>query len=98
MNAAGDAGACSSSVLFIPQITQTDTRKLHRLEGCCMEVGRLSRRMRRGRWRGLPRAVVGATLEPRAMQTVVPGRHRARVPEHHVLRERVVQPLQHGMQ
>ena len=62
-----------------------------------MEVGRLSRRMRRGRWRGLPRAVVGATLKPRAMQTVVPGR-RARVSEHHVLRERVVQPLQHGMQ
>ena len=60
-----------------------------------MEVGRLQRPMRRGRWRGLPRAVVGATLKPRAVQTVVSG--RARVQEHHVLRERVVQPLQHGV-
>merc|ERR1719480_83587 len=60
-----------------------------------MEVGRLQYRMRRGRWRGLPRAVVGTTLKPRAMQTVVSG--RARVQEHHVLRERVVQPLQHGV-
>ena len=51
--------------------------------------------MRRGRWRGLPRAVVGATLKPRAVQTVVSG--RARVQEHHVLRERVVQPLQHAV-
>ena len=59
--------------------------------------GRIEQRcMQRRRWRELPEGIVEARVDRRGLQTVLRGCRS--VPKHHVLQQRVVQPLQHRVQ
>ena len=46
-------------------------------------------------WGGIPAGLTGNGVNPRTVQNDV--RARDRVPKHHLLRERMVQPLQHAV-